>query len=285
MQRSNSSRRIRRWDNNNNNNVTTSDEEEVGHLGDNDHHTRSSGGGGGCCCEEELQGSSAVTTTGNGKSSRGRSSSTNTGILCTASSSNGGNDNNDDEEKGSNFWPHWRSNRSATVATDFPISVNGSTASTSTTISPRRKTRVGSVRRRTSMPSELEDPDDMTIGIDPEEYEEEDYYEEEAEGPSSAAPITIPVTTTGGDIEKLKSISKFSTLPKELRNLIAGGIAGMVAKSVVAPLDRIKILYQVSFIYVVIILIRLHYLVVEGLQTPGARKKGRGYGWPGCQCL
>jgi Mitochondrial carrier protein len=37
-------------------------------------------------------------------------------------------------------------------------------------------------------------------------------------------------------------------LPKEVRNILAGGIAGMVAKSVVAPLDRIKILYQVSAI-------------------------------------
>jgi hypothetical protein len=39
---------------------------------------------------------------------------------------------------------------------------------------------------------------------------------------------------------------EFLKLPKELRNLIAGGIAGMIAKSVVAPIDRIKILYQVS---------------------------------------
>jgi solute carrier family 25, member 42 len=35
-------------------------------------------------------------------------------------------------------------------------------------------------------------------------------------------------------------------LPKELRNIVAGGLAGMTAKSVVAPLERIKILYQVS---------------------------------------
>jgi len=35
-------------------------------------------------------------------------------------------------------------------------------------------------------------------------------------------------------------------LPKEIRNIIAGGFAGMIAKSVVAPFDRIKILYQVS---------------------------------------
>ena len=37
-------------------------------------------------------------------------------------------------------------------------------------------------------------------------------------------------------------------LPKEIRNILAGGIAGMVAKSVVAPVDRIKILYQISAI-------------------------------------
>jgi hypothetical protein len=35
-------------------------------------------------------------------------------------------------------------------------------------------------------------------------------------------------------------------LPKEIRNIFAGGMAGMVAKSVVAPFDRIKILYQIS---------------------------------------
>lgn len=35
-------------------------------------------------------------------------------------------------------------------------------------------------------------------------------------------------------------------LPKELRNVFAGGIAGMIAKSFVAPFDRIKILYQIS---------------------------------------
>ncbi|KAL7558500.1 hypothetical protein ACA910_008099 [Epithemia clementina (nom. ined.)] len=36
------------------------------------------------------------------------------------------------------------------------------------------------------------------------------------------------------------------SLPREVRSLLAGGIAGMAAKSVVAPMDRIKILYQVS---------------------------------------
>eukprot|EP00547_Thalassionema_nitzschioides_P007845 CAMPEP_0194209920 /NCGR_PEP_ID=MMETSP0156-20130528/7881_1 /TAXON_ID=33649 /ORGANISM="Thalassionema nitzschioides, Strain L26-B" /LENGTH=325 /DNA_ID=CAMNT_0038937179 /DNA_START=152 /DNA_END=1126 /DNA_ORIENTATION=- len=35
-------------------------------------------------------------------------------------------------------------------------------------------------------------------------------------------------------------------LPKEFRHFLAGGVAGMIAKSIVAPVDRIKILYQVS---------------------------------------
>lgn len=39
---------------------------------------------------------------------------------------------------------------------------------------------------------------------------------------------------------------EFLKWPQEVRNIIAGGIAGMVAKSVVAPMDRIKILYQIS---------------------------------------
>lgn len=39
---------------------------------------------------------------------------------------------------------------------------------------------------------------------------------------------------------------QFHGLPKEVRNLLAGGIAGMTAKSIVAPIDRIKIMYQVS---------------------------------------
>lgn len=40
-----------------------------------------------------------------------------------------------------------------------------------------------------------------------------------------------------------KQISK---LPQEFKNLVAGGFAGMLAKSVVAPIDRIKILYQIT---------------------------------------
>ena len=37
-----------------------------------------------------------------------------------------------------------------------------------------------------------------------------------------------------------------SKLPLDIKNLTAGGLAGMVAKTIVAPIDRIKILYQVT---------------------------------------
>lgn len=43
-------------------------------------------------------------------------------------------------------------------------------------------------------------------------------------------------------IEKSKQIA----IPKEVKNLVSGGLAGMLAKSFVAPIDRIKILYQVT---------------------------------------
>lgn len=41
-------------------------------------------------------------------------------------------------------------------------------------------------------------------------------------------------------------IATIQSLPKAARNLIAGGLAGMIAKTFVAPIDRIKILYQVT---------------------------------------
>ena len=41
-------------------------------------------------------------------------------------------------------------------------------------------------------------------------------------------------------------LGRVRSLPKEARNLLAGGLAGMLAKSSVAPVDRIKILYQVT---------------------------------------
>jgi len=58
-------------------------------------------------------------------------------------------------------------------------------------------------------------------------------------GPSSPSPPTASAAS-------LVALSTIQSLPKEMRNLIAGGLAGMIAKSVVAPIDRIKILYQVT---------------------------------------
>ncbi|KAL7443115.1 hypothetical protein ACHAXM_008661 [Skeletonema potamos] len=42
------------------------------------------------------------------------------------------------------------------------------------------------------------------------------------------------------------ALATIQSLPKAARNLLAGGLAGMIAKSFVAPIDRIKILYQVT---------------------------------------
>lgn len=43
----------------------------------------------------------------------------------------------------------------------------------------------------------------------------------------------------------VQSIERKS-IPNEVKHLIAGGISGMLAKTIVAPIDRIKILYQVT---------------------------------------
>eukprot|EP00934_Nitzschia_sp_Nitz4_P008600 Nitzschia sp. Nitz4//scaffold2_size372955//317031//318366//NITZ4_000464-RA/size372955-snap-gene-0.106-mRNA-1//-1//CDS//3329546901//8590//frame0 len=63
-------------------------------------------------------------------------------------------------------------------------------------------------------------------------------------------------------------------LPKEIRNILAGGIAGMIAKSIVAPFDRIKILFQISsaeFSFQKVPLVALRIIKHEGL---GALWKG-----------
>lgn len=89
------------------------------------------------------------------------------------------------------------------------------------------------------MPQELEDPEDLTVSdpdvdhhpspasLNPHEDEGDD---DDDGDPAAAAPWRQGLLR----------------IPKEIRNIMAGGIAGMVAKSVVAPLDRIKILYQVT---------------------------------------
>ena len=51
---------------------------------------------------------------------------------------------------------------------------------------------------------------------------------------------------SSADDNNVSLITKLQSLPKAARNLLAGGLAGMIAKSFVAPIDRIKILYQVT---------------------------------------
>ena len=85
------------------------------------------------------------------------------------------------------------------------------------------------IRRRDTIPQELDDPDDVMVN------------QESFEG-SEADRIATATTTASSASLVYQQIHK---LPKELRNLLAGGMAGMTAKSVVAPMDRIKILYQV----------------------------------------
>lgn len=105
------------------------------------------------------------------------------------------------------------------------------------------------IQRRTSIPQELEDPEDCTIGESVGEYfESKPPLQEDS-------PSTNGTKMTSGSFGMVSAAPASNTsstnfslndLPRELRNLLAGGIAGMIAKSFVAPLDRIKILYQVS---------------------------------------
>ena len=46
--------------------------------------------------------------------------------------------------------------------------------------------------------------------------------------------------------QKSKLQIQLQKLPAEIRNITAGGLAGMTAKTFVAPIDRIKLLYQVT---------------------------------------
>lgn len=81
--------------------------------------------------------------------------------------------------------------------------------------------------RRNTIPQELDDPEDVCVNQESFSDVEEEQEEESVDGVGFL-------------------YQHIHRLPKELRNLLAGGMAGMIAKSVVAPLDRIKILYQVS---------------------------------------
>lgn len=113
------------------------------------------------------------------------------------------------------------------------------------------------------MPQELEDPDDLTVSDpDVEKYQvlqleastspttataAAEHGDDSGDGGGVAAVVVSVSTETVSAVAPLSPLqNRLLLLPKEVRNIIAGGIAGMVAKSVVAPLDRIKILYQVT---------------------------------------
>ena len=111
--------------------------------------------------------------------------------------------------------------------TEFKSKNDASNAST------RRIQRSRSLERRATIPIELDFPEDCTIAdADPETGESFVIGEKASEVCGSIQP-----QPNGGFLH---------TLPKEARNILAGGIAGIVAKSVVAPVDRIKIMYQIS---------------------------------------
>lgn len=88
------------------------------------------------------------------------------------------------------------------------------------------------IERRTTVPQDLEHPD-VT------EHDEE-FLERLAQNESDHDNIQ------NVEEHSMSFLDEVHRWPKEIRNIIAGGIAGIVAKSVVAPVDRIKILYQIS---------------------------------------
>jgi hypothetical protein len=74
------------------------------------------------------------------------------------------------------------------------------------------------------------------------EYEEVAPEEQQHHLIAIAEPAAAATAVLGG----AENRNLLHQLPKEMRNVLAGGIAGIVAKSVVAPVDRIKIMYQIS---------------------------------------
>jgi len=51
-------------------------------------------------------------------------------------------------------------------------------------------------------------------------------------------------STSSDTLTETKVVSR--SMPQQIKNLLAGGMAGMLAKTMVAPIDRIKILYQIT---------------------------------------
>ncbi|CAB9515044.1 Mitochondrial coenzyme A transporter SLC25A42 [Seminavis robusta] len=95
------------------------------------------------------------------------------------------------------------------------------------------------IQRRKTIPQELDDPEDVCVN-------QATFEDEEDEEVASSSLLEVPPDATGSSSWRVAVQQQVHQLPKEVRNLLAGGLAGMTAKSVVAPLDRVKILYQVS---------------------------------------
>ena len=122
-----------------------------------------------------------------------------------------------------------------------------------------------SLRRNNTTPQELSDPEDCMVNDAAEASANEvihyDKDDDDLRAPvrvSSSVPQrqgTAQATTAtevaappppGQVLQPPPPGHWVSSIPLGVRSLISGGVAGMVAKSVVAPIDRIKILYQVS---------------------------------------
>eukprot|EP00977_Amphora_coffeiformis_P024913 scaffold17644_cov170-Amphora_coffeaeformis.AAC.1 len=120
------------------------------------------------------------------------------------------------------------------------------------------------IQRRSTIPQELDDPEDIRVNQESflEDVEDDDNDNDNNRRAVVAAASTTLIppptpkrgdttgtttsTTTTTTMIMMMIMQQIHQWPKEIRNLLAGGLAGMVAKSVVAPLDRIKIMYQVT---------------------------------------